>query len=126
MAFTYTDTLATNRDKIRFYLQDTVENSGPKPSDGNFSDAEIAGLVTAEGSWQKAVAAGYEVLAAAWAGYADWQAGPRRESASQIADRWAALAEEWRDRHGASATGAGTRHPTRVDGYSDDVSSEET
>ena len=70
-------------------------------------------------------AGGYEVLASAWANYADWGAGPRKESASQIADRYATQAGEWRQRHGASATGAGTRHPTRADGYSDDVSSEE-
>lgn len=126
MAVTYDDTLATDRDKVRFYLQDTVEDSGPKPSDGNFSDNEIAGLVTAEGSWIKAVAAGYEVLAAAWAAYADWQAGPRRENASQIAERYAERADVWRRRHGATATGAGTRHPTRADGYSDDVASDST
>ncbi len=126
MTFTYTNTLATDRDKVRFYLQDVTQNSGPRPNNGNFDDNEIAGLLTAEGSWPKAVAAGYEVLAAAWAGYADWQAGPRRENASQIAARYAEQAEEWRQRHGATSTGAGTRHPTRADGYSDDVASNET
>lgn len=125
MAFTYSDTLATDRDKVRFYLQDVTEDSGPLPDDANFSDNEIAGLVTAEGSWQKALAAACEALAAAWAGYADWQAGPRRENASQISARWAQKAKELRDQYGASASGTGTRHPTRADGYSDDVASDE-
>lgn len=124
MAFTYSDTLATSRDRVRFYLQDTVENSGPKPSDGNFTDNEISGLITAEGSWPKAVAAGYEILSAAWTGYADWQTGDRSEKASQIAKRYAEQAHEWRQRHGATASGVGTRHPTRADGYSDDVASD--
>ena len=125
MAFTYLDDLSTDRAQVRFYLQDTVENSGPRPDDDNFSDDEIDGLLSIEGSVARAVAGGYEVLATAWAGYADWGAGPRRESASQIAARYDKKAQDWRQRHGAQASGVGTRHPTRADGYSDDVSSEE-
>ena len=117
MAFTYLGTLATDRDKVRFYIQDTVEDSGPKPSDGNFTDAEIDGLLTAEGNWQQAVAAAFEVLEAAWAGYADWQAGPRRESASQIAERFGKNAQTWRDKQ---AGGVATL--TRTDAYTDDDS----
>jgi hypothetical protein len=117
MAFTYVGDLSTDRDKVRFYIQDTVENSGPKPSDGNFTDAEIDGLLTVEGNWPQAVAAAYEVLEAAWAGYADWQAGPRRESASQIAERYGKKAEVWRDKElGGVAT------LTRTDAYTDDTS----
>ena len=117
MAFTYLGTLATDRDKVRFYIQDTVEDSGPKPSDGNFTDAEIDGLLDAEGNWQQAVAAAFEVLEAAWAGYADWQAGPRRESASQIAERFGKKAQTWRDKQ---AGGVATL--TRTDAYTDDDS----
>jgi len=117
MAFTYIDTLSDDRSRIRFYIQDTVENSGPKPSDGNFTDAEIDGLLTVEGNWQQAVAAAFEVLEAAWAGYADWQAGPRRESASQIAERYHEKAQTWRDKQ---AGGVATL--TRTDAYTDDDS----
>ncbi len=117
MAFTYLGTLATDRDKVRFYIQDKTENSGPLPSDGNFTDAEIDGLLTAEGNWEQAVAAAFEALEAAWAGYADWQVGPRRESASQIAERYAQKAEVWRDKQqGGVAT------LTRTDAYTDDSS----
>lgn len=117
MAFTYLGTLATDRDLVRFYIQDTVENAGPKPSNGNFTNDEIDGLLTAEGNWQQAVAAAFEALEAAWAGYADWQAGPRRENASQISERYNKKAEVWRDKQqGGVAT------LTRTDAYTSDSS----
>jgi len=125
MAFTYLGTLATNRDKVRFYLDDVTENSGPQPAGGNFTDEELDGLITAEGSWQKAVAAGYETLAGMWGQYVDISVGPRRQSLSQTAARYEKLAQTWRRRSGSQAR-AGSRAVTRVDGYSDDVASDET
>lgn len=117
MAFTYLGTLGTDRDKVRFYIQDTEENAGPRPDDDNFSDAEIDGLITAEGSWEQAVAAAFDILAAAWAGYADWTAGPRSERASQIAERYAQRAQTWRDKQlGGVAT------LVRTDAYTNDSS----
>ena len=124
MALTYMGDLSTSLDKVRFYIQDTTASSGPKPGDANFTDAELSGLITAEGSWQKAVAGAFEILASAWSKYADTQVGPRREAFSQIAERYTGLAEDWRVRHGSTGT-AGSRHPTRIDGYSDDVSADE-
>lgn len=120
MAFTYLGTLANDRDKIRFYLRDTTEGAGPLPADANFSDAEIDGLITAEGSWQKAVAAGFETLAASWRRYPSFQADGLRLDRTAIADGYAAQAASWRRRYGASG-GAGSRAVTRVDGYSNDV-----
>lgn len=98
MAFTYSDALTTNRDKVRFYIQDTAEDSGPRPSGGNFTDAEIDGLITVEGSWRRAVSAAFETLAAQWSRYADISAGPHRESLSQIAKSYRQQAQEWRGR----------------------------
>ena len=120
MTFTYVGDLSTDLDKVRFYIQDTTENSGPKPGNANFTDEELGGLITLEGSWQRGVAAGFEALAASWAFYADRAAGPRREAFSQIAARYQKLAQEWRAKHGATGGGAGYRAVTRVDGYSDD------
>lgn len=40
MAFTYSDALATNRDKLRFLLRDTVE------ANAAFMDAELDGMLT--------------------------------------------------------------------------------
>jgi len=127
MAVTYDDELATDRDRVRFNLHDTVSGSGPQPDSGNFTDNEIAGIISLEGSWQKAVASGFEVLAAAWRRYTDTQVGPRREMYHLIANGYAKDAERWRDRYGD--TGGGTFSSawvTRVDAYSDDISAGET
>ncbi len=122
MAFTYTDTLLTNRDKVRFYIGDTVvDSAGVKPDGANFSDAEIAGLVTSEGSWQRAVAAIFEVLSGIFGQEVDIAVGPRRESLSQASDKYDALAKRWRARHGSGVSRAGVRHVTPVDGYSNDI-----
>lgn len=128
MSFTYTDTLSANRDKVRFYLQDTVYNAGPKPADGNFTDEELDGLIALEGDWQRAVAAGFEALAAAWQRYPSFNADGLQLSRSDIAKGYASKAAEWRKQYGAatSTSRAGSRAVTRVDGYSDDVDSHET
>lgn len=125
MTFTYAGDMSTDLEKVRFYIQDTVSGSGPKPSDGNFTDEELGGLITVEGNWQRAVAGAFEVLSSSWTTYADIRVGPRSESYSQIAEKYAQLASGWRSRYGGSATGAGTRHPTRIDGYSSNVSADE-
>lgn len=127
MGVTYIGDLSTDLDTVRFHIQDTVDGSGPKPGGKNFEDDELDGLVSLEGTWQKAVAASFEVLSAAWSSYADINVGPRSEQFSQIAERYQKQAEKWRDDFGSTATTqSGTRHPTRIDGYSDDVASNET
>jgi hypothetical protein len=129
MTFTYTDTLSESRDKVRFYLQDTVLGEGPLPADGNFTDEELDGLITAEGIWQRAVAAGLETLANAWRRYPSFSADGLKLDRSDIADGYAKQAKEWRDTYGESSAAltsrAGSRAVTRVDGYSDDVDSHE-
>lgn len=125
MGVTYDDSLATDRDRVRFYVGDTVEDSGPKPGDGNFTDNEIAGLVTLEGSWQKAVAACFETLHGEYAREVDVTVGPRKEALGQTAKHYAGLASQWRERYGESAARVGVRHMTRVDGYSDDEAYDE-
>ena len=122
---TYLDDLSTDRDKVRFYIQDTTADSGPKPGGSNFSDDEIAGMVTLEGSWQRAVAGIFEVLAGLWAQYVDTQVGPRRQSLSQVAEQYRKLAKEWRDDYGRGGSRVGSRFMTRIDGYSDDVAANE-
>jgi len=123
--FSYDATLAANRDKVRFHLQDTVSGSGPKPGDGNFANTELDALITAEGSWQRAVAAGFETLAAAWRRHPDFTADGLSLKRGSIADGYAKQAAEWRKQYGTAArprTGvAGGRAVTRVDGYSDDI-----
>jgi len=126
MAVTYVGDLSTDRDRVRFHLQDTVEDSGPRPGDKNFTDAEIDGLVDAEGTWQRAVAAALEALAVGWGKYADLSVGPRKESLSQIAKRYQEQAESWREAYGRETMRrAYVAGQIRVDGYSDDVTSDD-
>jgi len=129
MAFTYLGTLATNRDKVRFYTGDTsnAPDAGIKPGGYNFSDAEIDGLVTAEGNWQRAVAAVYEAMAALFAQEVDEKNEKISMMYSQKAARYQTLAEKWRKDYGRS-TGGGTVTTsalTRIDGYSSDISADE-
>lgn len=127
MSFTYTDKLSDSRSKVRFYLQDTVVNEGPKPGDENFSDEEIDGLIAVEGDWQRAVAAGFEILASAWARYPNFSADGLQVNRSDISRSYANQAAAWRKLYGstASTSKAGSRAVTRIDGYSNDVNSHE-
>lgn len=125
MTFTYAGTLATDLDEIRFKIQDTVSGSGPKPSGGNFTDEEIAGLLTTEGNVERTIAALYEALASIWGHYVDTSIGPRNERLSQVADRYQKMATQWRKDYGFGGTTLVTGFVTRVDGYSDDVDSGE-
>ncbi len=129
MAITYQDTLTTDRDRVRFYIGDTVADSGPKPGDGNFTDAEIAGLITLSGSWQRAVYAALIALASAWRRHPTF----RTESGfainnTDIAKGYQDQATEWARKYGFPTTSAsgtvGSTAPTRVDGYSTDINSE--
>jgi hypothetical protein len=128
--FTYVPTWPTERDKVRFYLQDTVSGAGPKPADGNFSDAELTALLAAEGSWQRAVAAGFETLAAAWYKYPTFTADGLTLNRDKIANGFAEQAKVWRAAYGTAAAsragGAGSRATTRVDGYSSTITNQET
>lgn len=124
MAITYAGTLATDLDRVRFHLgdTDTATSKGPKPADGQFTDNELNGLISVEGSWQRAVAAGFEALASLWARHVDFDAGGMSASQSQIAAQYRQSALEWRTKYGVgSSGGSGSRAVTRADGYSDDL-----
>lgn len=125
MTVTYNQALATDKDRIRFYIQDTVEGKGPKVSDVNFSDEEIAGLVTLEGSWQAAVAACFEALSANWQDNPVFGVGDLGTTHGRIAEGFAKKAEAWRARSASStaAGGVGYVSTTRKDGYSQTVKS---
>lgn len=126
MTFTYAGTLATDLDNIRFQIQDTVSGSGPKPADANFTDEELNGLKTVEGTWQRTVAACYEVLGNAWAKHPDFTADGTTARQGQIADHYRKQAAEWRKRFGYGTASVGYRTVTRADAYSDDLDNVET
>lgn len=124
MTFTYAGTLASDREKVRFYVQDTVSGSGPKPNGTNFTDEELDGLITNEGSWQRAVAGCYEALAAIWANRYDFTTEGQSFARSKVSERYAKSAKEWRDEYGSSAGSAASDTVTRVDAFSDDIESD--
>jgi hypothetical protein len=118
MTVTYDETLADDVSRVRLRIGDTTEDSGPRPD---------AAVLAAQGGWSAAVYDLLETLATEWSTYANWQAGPRSEQASQIANRFAERAKTWREQYAISpASGVGARHVTRVDGYSDDIASDTT
>ena len=119
MAFTYYGDRSTDLDKVRFNIGDTVSGSGPLPSSGNFTDAELSALISEAGSVDAATALAFDAMATRWNLYANITVGPRKEELSQIADAFRTTAAQWREDHGVhSATTAGARYLTRVDGYS--------
>jgi len=109
MTFTYNGDGATDLDKIRFKIGDTVEDAGVLPGAGsatNFTDEEIGWILTDEGSINRTIAGLYEALATRWANYVDTQVGSRDEKLSQKAKMYKALADKWRDEYGqAGSTG---------------------
>lgn len=104
MAFTYLGDFSTDLDKVRFHLQDTVENNGPKPSNKNFTDAELTALISLEGRWERAVAAGFETLAAAWQPETSFSVYDGSFTQSDAAKGYRELAKQWRARFGDAMT----------------------
>ena len=124
MAFTYLGTLADDRDKVRFNLGDVVTGAGPRPADGNFTDAEVDGLLVQEGSWQRAVGAGFERLAAEWTRYPTFKADGLSLDRSDIAAGFRAQAADWRKKYGTTSPVYVAGQITK-DAYSDDVASDD-
>jgi hypothetical protein len=114
----------SDRDRVRFYLNDTEFEAGPLPGDANFDDHEIDDMLIQEGNWRRAVAAGLERLAQAWMRHPTFQADGISISRSHISRNYAEQAELWRRRYGFNAA-ARTSPVIRVDAYSDDIDSHE-
>ena len=108
MTFTYAGALATDEEKIRFYINDVTSGSGPLPGDTNFTDEELDALITSEGNWQRATAAAFETLAAAWTRHVTFTADGLSLSRSDIADGFAEKAALWRKRWGSASGQIGT------------------
>jgi hypothetical protein len=85
MAFTYTGPAESDRDLVRFLIQDTDS------TDALFQDAELDYLLETEGSALKAAARACEVLIAKFAQWNDESVGGVRVSFSQRADSYRKL-----------------------------------
>ncbi len=124
MLFNYNDALSSDRDKVRFHLDDTVINAGPLPADANFSDDELDGLIDAEGTWQRAVAAGFGLLASRWIRYPTFRADGLSLNRSDIAKGYREEAKTWRTRFGYTIP-IKTAGQIPIDGYSDDITTDD-
>ena len=122
MALTYVGDLSTNLDKVRFHIGDTAASAGPLPSAGNFTDAELNGLLSGS-TVNKAVSAAMAAIASRWSSYANITVGPRKEEYAAIAKSWREQQADWNKTYGVKlASTASVSFVTRVDGYSDDIS----
>lgn len=104
MTFTYSGAPSTDKDRVRFTIRDTTENEGPRPEGANFSDEELAALITTEGIWQRAVASALESLAVEWTSLPTYSADNFSVSNSHIALGYSRQAKEWRDKWGSIYT----------------------
>ena len=109
--------------RVRLEIGDTVEGAGVLPDGGNLSDEEIAVFLTQYANdVALATAALAGVLARRWSVLADVTVGPRSEKLSQVAQAWERQAATLA---GGDAYGSFAMIPTRVDGYSAQVTAQE-
>jgi len=102
MTFTYDPTLSTELSEVRFLINDTVVNSGPRPTSSadpttsNFADEEILAILDSVGDVQKAVATFFSVLATQWTKYAtSITVGPYKEELYRMCQQYKKLADDW-------------------------------
>lgn len=116
MAFSYSTALTANRDKVRFFIGDTVSGTGVKPSNANFTDEELDGLLTLGGSWQAATALACRALASAWMNQANsLTIGPYKTTYSDRAKMYTEKAEQF-EASASSMSGLWNYHGTNSDG----------
>lgn len=128
MAFSYS-AAATDKDRLRLFLGDTMENSGPRPQGEdtvdatNFSDEELEDVIEFEGNLYRAMAHCLEILAAQWTPFVTFQGDGISISRSHINRNFSSEAATLRKKHGWGATGGGAESwpVIRVDGYNEDL-----
>lgn len=117
MTFTYAGTFATDLDKVRFEVGDTVS------ANALFTDEEIAYKLTEYSNVLLCAAALCEVLATRYAGDFKFKTDDQEFDRSTLAAQYTARAEALRAR--APGGGLSTIGVTRVDGFSDDLDQRE-
>ena len=90
MTWSYDDTLSEDRDKVRFYVQDTNQD------EQILSDEEIAFLLTSEGSVRAAAIVAADTIAGKYARFVDSAVGDLSISYSQKQAQYMALAARLR------------------------------
>lgn len=108
MSVTFNADLSTDLDLVRFHLWDTVENKGPLPRRLNFDDDTLTALIADQGSWERAVAAAFDALAAAWQPETTFSVREGTFQRSDAAAGYRKQADEWRERYGLEGDGQAT------------------
>lgn len=117
--FSYRSDKGDDLSKVRFALDDTVKDVGPKPDGTNIRDSEITSTITQEGTWIKAVAFLLDYLATSWSSHPNVESDQFGLSNSHVSRNFSDRAEAWRKRYGlTSSTSVQTHYPNRIDAYS--------
>ena len=114
MAFTYSDSSTADRDRIRREIGDTVKSTPL------FTDGELDDFITIEGSWQGAAAHACEALATRFAREFTFSADGASFQKERLSVAYAEAGRRLRN-----STKASVVVPTRVDGYSDTILSDD-
>lgn len=114
IAFTYSDTSTADRDRVRREIGDTAKETPL------FTDGEIADFVTIEGSWQGAAAHACEALATRYAREFSFSADGSSFQKDRLSVAFAEAARRLRNSAKADMV-----TPTRVDGYSSEIASDD-
>lgn len=104
MTFNYSDTLTSDQDKIRFRIGDTQANAGPRPDRRNYSNEEIAFILTEETEVNASIAHCFEILSSEWTSFSLSETGAQASfNAKGVADEYSDLASEWRKKPGGAS-----------------------
>lgn len=108
MTFTFSAALTTDRDKVRFYTGDTTE------SESYLSDELITGVLTVEGTYQKATVACILYIITQLSD-PDFRADWLNVSNSKAREGWLRLLDEMRRKFNIAAVTATAVHTYRAD-----------
>ena len=113
---TYTPGSTATRDRARLYLGDTDVDGVPL-----FTDLEWDDIIAVNVGTDASVAAAAEIMSNRTAPKMDFSADGSSFKASQQHTHWVKMARNWKIKAG----GVAVLFPTKLDGYSDDVGSQE-
>jgi hypothetical protein len=128
MAFTFSPSLDSDLDTVRFNINDITFQSGPLPDGENVADETIDALLTSEGNATCATAALFDYLAAAWRNKPVFGPGELSTIHVNVAAGYEREAVKWRARCEATSGDdglvsysprVGATAVTRVDSFSE-------
>jgi hypothetical protein len=105
MAFTFNSALASDLDRVRLNIGDTVADDGVLPNRANVANEVITALLSSEENIPCATATACEYIAASWRSRPAFGLTDNGLPADSIATNWDRQAATWRER--CAATGGG-------------------